>query len=157
MLVDDEHRRELQHPLWSLPSQTQSPLAATSALHLARRHLSQSSSMRVLTNLLPNPLPNLNPTKSTAHLWSLTRMITTLPIIHLKTSSVLRNGSCRTAVSMASQKSQSLPVSVDYLSEIVSTFKLTPILEKIDRGVQVSQKEPVKNDKPVGADDLLWT
>ena len=58
---------------------------------------------------------------------------------------------------MASQKSQSLPVSVDYLSEIVSTFKLTPILEKIDRGVQVSQKEPVKNDKPVGADDLLWT
>ena len=81
-------------------------------------------------------------------------MITTLPIIHPKTSSVLRNGSCRTAVSMASQKSQSPSVSVSYLSKLVSTFELTPNLEKIDRGVQVSQNEPVKkNDTPVDAAD----
>ena len=55
---------------------------------------------------------------------------------------------------MASQKSQSPSVSVSYLSKLVSTFELTPNLEKIDRGVQVSQNEPVKkNDTPVDAAD----
>lgn len=45
-------------------------------------------------------------------------------------------------------------MSVSYLSKLVSTFELTPNLEKIDRGVQVSQNEPVKkNDTPVDAAD----